>query len=118
MTYRCPQSLHERAKRLAEVHSLTVTASILRLSQATVIAMRKRGWREAPNMQLRPMPADFPLVNATMSRDALASHYSASKVSVSRWRRELATEGRPAAVHRHYDRPERAPFSPGSIVSL
>lgn len=91
MAARFPQELADRAELLSRSHGVRAVSAILRVSQGTIIGMKRNGWRPRDNScQLRPMPTDFAIMNSRLRNiRTVATHYRASTNTVARWRREL-----------------------------
>lgn len=84
------QSVHDRARRLAEVHGQHTVAAIIGTSPSTVWGMAQRGWKTTtPGHPLRPMPGDFPIQVNYMGYTELCAHYRTGTSVIRRWKREL-----------------------------
>lgn len=84
------QQMHDRARRLAQVHPLQTVAELIGVLPSQISRMKKRGWKAPPDgAPRRPMPADFPIQSRHMSHGELTRHYRAGNTTVSRWFREL-----------------------------
>jgi len=85
-----PQHVHDRARKLAEVHPMKVVAEIIGVRPGQLSRMKKRGWiARADGSALRPMPADFPIQSRHMSHRELSVHYRTGMAVVRRWFSEL-----------------------------
>jgi len=85
-----PQSVCDRARRLAEVHGQHTVAQIIGTSPSVVWQMARRGWKAAtPGHPIRPMPSDFPIQVNHMGYTELCAHYRTGTSVIRRWKREL-----------------------------
>ncbi len=87
---RIPQHVHDRARRLAEIHPMKVVAELVGVRPSQLSKMKKRGWAAVPEgVSARQMPTDFAIQSRHMSNRALALHYRTGLAVVRRWFSEL-----------------------------
>jgi hypothetical protein len=80
----------DRARRLAEVHRLSVVSRITGIPQPTLWFMRKRGWiASGTTRPFRRMPTDYAIQSAHMGFTELRSYYKTGSCCIRRWDREL-----------------------------
>ncbi|QNG46170.1 hypothetical protein [Sphingobium yanoikuyae] len=90
-----PQSMHDRARRLAEVHPLATVAQLLRVHPSQVTKMKQRRWIAPPDGRpVRAMPTDFAIQAGHMNQRELVDHYGAGSHTIVRWCRELREKRR------------------------
>lgn len=89
-----PQSIHDRAKLLASVHSLQTVAELLHLWPSTITRMKQSGWKARDySCKVRPRPNDFAIQARHMTNAELVRHYRSSFHTVGRWLREKPVRG-------------------------
>lgn len=87
---RIPQHVHDRARRLAEVHPMKTVAAMIGVRPSQLSKMKRRGWRAVPEgVPQRPMPSDFAIQSRHMSNRDLARHYRTGLAVVRRWLSQL-----------------------------
>jgi hypothetical protein len=89
-----PQSVHDRARRLAEVHKLSVVSRITGIPHPTLFFMRKRGWVAPETTRpFRAMPADYAIQRPRLGFRGSKEHYKTGSCCIQRWDRQLQERG-------------------------
>lgn len=85
------QAVHDRVKRLLNVHSWRDVSEITGVGQSTIFAMRRRAF-QAPETTCprRPRPSDFAIQSRHLNHEQLRAHYRAGSRAITRWKRELS----------------------------
>lgn len=87
------QPVCDRARRLAEVHRLSVVSRITGVPAPTLWSLRKRGWKASPTTRpFRSMPTDYAIQRPRLGFRGSREHYKTGSCCIRRWDRQLRGE--------------------------
>lgn len=84
------QAMCDRARRLADVHRLSVVSRITGVPAPTLWSLRKRGWKASDTTHpFRRMPTDYAIQRPRLGFRGSREHYKTGSYCISRWDRQL-----------------------------